>query len=202
MASQTTIPYRKHTEEERSAFIIDFDKQYTIRESDGTLIKSSTIWDIERFWGQTFEAGQEVATRLTNAGFLLSACIPRMANYHGSSYNIGLVGLIFPLGTPNEALAFPRSKPHNNGSNLGELVYWQNWGFTKEPITVKYNLDPDSPQKFEEVAKLEQFLKQENLPFQVTPTLDEVQKIMDKCRRDLQRAENYKIERDYPNFNE
>lgn len=191
---ELNIPYRKHTKHERDYFVADFGKRYQIKDRAGILVKSPTIYDIERFWSQTFEAGQEVATKLTKAGFLLSVCIPITANYHGSSYNIGLVGFIFPSETSSEILAFPTSTHYNNRSNLGELVYWQNGGFDEEPITVQYDLDIDSPQRFEEVARLEQFLKQENLPFQVTPTMEDIEMLIEKHRRETLRAELYKKE--------
>jgi|SRR3989338_160561 len=185
VVEQVVMPYRVHSKDEMAYFNRFFNQQH-----------NRTIWDIERFWSQTTEAAEDVAKKIVEAGFLLSTKVHDIESYRGSVYHTGLYSLIFPCGTHNELLQKPlTNSPEYTKSNLGKLVYWEDGGFNDEPIIVQYDLDIDSSQNFDEVARLERFLRKNNLPFQVTPNLDEIQELILKSKRAIQRAELYQTER-------
>ena len=182
VTKELMIPYRAHTQDE--SYFIDsaFSRQHR------------TIWDIEKFWGQTSEAARSVAKKITEAGFLLCGGDHSTATYEEATYNTGLFSLIFPRETSEDIIQNSNhSSPHP--LSLGELVYWKNEGFADEPITVRYDMNIDSPQNFKEVARLEKFLRNNDLPFQVTPTMDDVTRVIHISRRTIERAERYQIER-------
>ncbi len=170
------IPYRIHSGDELQIFKSHFDKDYR------------NVWDVESFWIRTINEAESVAERIKDAGFLISDKENQSQLYHGAFYKVGSFSFIYPSSAPKDLLVIGVD-PHP--SKLGKLVYWQGGGFIEEPITVQYDLDIDSTQNFDEVVRLERFLKNSNLSFRVTPTLEQVAKIGADAQRLIQRATDY-----------